>query len=118
MRYASRFGIIFVFTLFSVRMSPSIIVENHWYYFFWALFVAMLNAAIRSVLKAQNASPTWTKIIIFASALNLLLYTLVYFGATSWLGLTTSTYGSALLAALVVTVVSSICNHFIRIRNT
>lgn len=116
MRYAVRFGIIFAFVLFSVRVSPNLTIGNHWYFFFWAAFVALLNAAIRTFYRALSMRCTWPKMIVGAIVLNGFLYTLIYWGAFTWIEISTLSYGPALLGALIVIIPSSICNHFIGIR--
>lgn len=116
MRYAVRFGIIFIMALFAARVSPGILIGEHWYFFFWCLFVAALNAFIRNVIVGTNTKVTWLKVIISAAILNFILYSLVAMGATTWLTLSVTTFGAAMLGALVVTITSAICNHFIGIR--
>ncbi len=96
-----------------MRASRGIIIEDHWYSFFWALFVGGLNASIRAVLVVKQWKCTWAIIVIWAVILNVILFWILYAGGVRWLGITANTFGSALLSAAIVSAVSAICNHFI-----
>ncbi len=118
MRYAVRFGIIFAFVLLSGRVSTGIFIGSHWDFFFWAIVVALLNAAIRTFFRALSARCSWMQIIVGAVLLNWLLYSLIFWGAFTWLEISALSYGSIILGAIVVIIPSSICNHFIGFRQT
>ena len=113
MKYVSRWGILFVFALLSIRIGPSFSIMNQFYSFFWGLFIGALNALIRPILLETNAKCSWPQITLIAVLLNLLLYSVTFWGGFTWLGLTVSTYGGALIAAGVEMVASTIANHFI-----
>ncbi|GEM_PF-3132319 len=113
MTFAARFGILFVLTLIAMRASRGVIIEEHWYSFFWALFVGFLNASIRAVFIVKEWRCTWSRMVIVAIVLNIILFWILYLGGLRWLGITANVFGSALLAAVIVAAGSSICNHFI-----
>lgn len=113
MRFATRWGILLVFALLSTRIAPGFGILNNWYSFFWALFIGGLNATIRPIMLAAHSKCGWVLIFIAAAVLNFVLYWITFLGAFSWLGLTVATLGGALLAALIETIASGICNHFI-----
>ncbi len=112
MGYFGRLGIIFMVTLLADRISPGILVEQEWYEFFWAFIVGGANAFIRTLIEAENWPLSWTLLLVLAFILNLLLYILVLAGALSWLGIEASSFGSALLAAIVLTAGSAVASHF------
>lgn len=112
MGYLGRLGIIFIVTLLADRISPGIIVEQEWYEFFWAFIVGGANAFIRTLIEMENWTLSWARLLIFAFVLNLFLYILVLAGAFSWLSIEASSFGSALLAAIILTVGSAIASHF------
>lgn len=113
MKVVTRWGILFVFALLSIRIGSGFSVTTYWYSFSWALLIGALNALIRPILLGLNARCTWFQITIMAIVLNLLLYSVTFLGGFTWLGLTVSTYGGALVAGGVETVASVISNHFI-----
>ncbi|MCH9633907.1 MAG: hypothetical protein S4CHLAM7_06410 [Chlamydiae bacterium] len=113
MTYAARLGILFVFILFASRVSPGILIENHWYSFFWSLGVAAINAIIRTVFVVNQWKSSWILMGFWAVVINVILFWILSLGALSWLGITTNSFSSVILAIIIVSIVSTICNHFI-----
>lgn len=115
MSYIARLGIIFVGVLFANRISPGVQVFNHWYVFFWAFLVAGVNAYIRTFCDNLSWKRTWGLMAIFSLAINIFAYWLVFLGVFTWMGYNIMGFGSAFFAAIIVSVVSTVCNHFIGI---
>lgn len=112
MKYAARLGIIFVAALLASKVTPGFTADNEWYLISFCLIVGLINGLIRSVLQGSNLPLSWALIGVCAFALNIFLYWLTLIGAFSWLGISISTFGSALMSAAIVGIASALTNHF------
>ena len=111
-KYTARLGIIFVFALFASKVTPGFIADNQWYLLTFCLIIGLINALDRSVLIGAHLRLSWFVVGSSTFILNIFLYWLVFLGAFSWLDVSVTSFGSAFLSAVIVTIASALCNHF------
>lgn len=111
-KYAARLGIIFVFALFASKVTPGFMADDQWYLLTFCLIIGLINALDRSVIIGAHLRLSWFVVGSSTFILNIFLYWLVFIGGFSWLGISVTSFGSAFMAAVIVTIVSALCNHF------
>lgn len=108
-----RWGLIFIVTIFTGRLVPGMLVEEHWSLqaFIFAFIVSGLNAGIPWILKKLHVPLGWLSLGITGFLINGAIYFSVARGLFLFIGISSTQMLSAFFSGLIVFLIALILNH-------